>query len=57
MKEGIKKNLITIATVGTAIALIGIFCTVLTPLRLLFPTLIACLIAAAALIADLFFTS
>ena len=60
IKEGIKLKLITIkmtpiaiATVSTAIALISIFCVVLIhwPLYL---TLIACLIGAAALIADIF---
>ena len=54
INEGIKMKLITIATVGTAIALIGIFGTVLLSLHLLLLTLIACLIGAAALIADIF---
>ena len=53
IKEGIKSKLITIATVGTAIALIGVFCAVMLELRwLFFPVLIAWLIGAAALIAD-----
>jgi hypothetical protein len=55
IKEGIKMKLITIATVGTAIALIGFCCLVLLQLRWLsFPALIAWLIGAAALIADIF---
>ena len=61
IKEGIKmklitikKNLITIASVGTAIALIAFFGAVLIPLPLLFyPYVIAGLIGAAALIADI----
>ena len=54
-KEGIKMKLITIATVGTAIALIGIFCAVLLPFSwLIYLTLIAWLISAAALVADIF---
>ena len=51
----IKMELITIAAVGTAIALICFLCGVLIPLpRLLYLTLIAWLIGAAALIADIF---
>src|SRR5215471_536686 len=49
IKEGIKMKLITIATVGTAIALIGFFGLVLLSLPWLFyPVLIACFIGAAA---------
>jgi hypothetical protein len=55
IKEGIKMKMITIATVGTAIALIGFCCTVLLNLHALFyPVWIAWLIGAAALIADIF---
>ena len=55
IKEGIKMKLITIATVGTAIALIGFCGEVALELRWLFyPVLIAWLIGAAALIADIF---
>jgi hypothetical protein len=54
IQERIKTKLITVATVSTAIALIGIFGTVLLSLHLLLLTLIACLIGAAALIADIF---
>jgi hypothetical protein len=49
-------KLITIATVGTAIALIGFFGAVLLQRNWLFYlALIACLTGAAALIADIFF--
>ena len=55
IKEGIKTNLITIAIAGTAIALISFIGAVLIPLPLLgYPTLVAWLIGAAALIADIF---
>ena len=55
IKEGIKINLIAIATVSTAIALISLFGTVLIGFpHTLYPTFIACLIGAAALIADIF---
>jgi len=55
MKEGIKIKLIPIATVGTAIALIGFLCALLLYLpRLFYPALIGWLIGAAAFIADIF---
>jgi hypothetical protein len=55
IKEGIKMKLITIAIGGTAIALIGFCSGVLLQLSwLVFLALIACLIGAAALIADIF---
>ena len=55
IKEGIKLKLTTITTVGAAIALIGFCCAVLLDLPTLFyPVLIAWLIGAAALIADIF---
>ena len=55
IKEGIKTKLITVATVSTAIALISLFGTVLIGFRhSIYPTFIACLIGATALIADFF---
>lgn len=55
IKAGIKINLITIATVSTAIAMISLFGTILIGFpHSVYPTLIACLIGAAALIADFF---
>ena len=51
----IKRNLITISSVCTAIALIGFFCTVLIPLPgLFYPVFIGAFIGVAALIADIF---
>ena len=47
-------KLITIATVGTAIALIGFCAAVVAVPSLFYPALIAGLIGAAALIADIF---
>ena len=54
IKEAIKMKLITIAIVSTAIAFIGFFSAVLILPQLFFPTLIACLVGAAALISDFF---